>query len=467
MAAHSPPPSRLAALTHPSALQRLLLVTVLFAATFAALRVVLAYRALELGASAAQIGILAAAFSFLPMFVAVSSGRVIDRRGARGMLVVGLSLTVVATAGAVFAPGLVLLGIAHVVLGLGQLWLTIASQSMVTELVPESRFTAGFASLTLLVSVGQAAGTPLIGLVLGGVAAGGFGSSGSGGADPAGAAGAASAASGVAAHTIPALWVCFVVLLIALPFAFSLPRRADEGRSKADAAAEKAKRLPAWTLLRRPGMAAAALSSLVVLAGIELIISYLPVIGEATGMSPLAVSILVAVRPLASIVSRLWLPQLVDRFNPAWMLVGNPLLTTPALFVLAFVHSPWVMAPLLALIGFWWGLAQPLTMTWVTRIAPARDRSTALSMRLTANRLGQVSVPVAAGALAGALGPGSVFAVVGVLSGLSLATMSRSLRRELRAGLGREAWDSGGGRSESGAEPGSEANSTAGPEPKG
>ena len=178
-----------------------------------------------------------------------------------------------------------------------------------------------------------------------------------------------------------------------------------------------------------------------VLGGIELIISYLPLIGEATGLSPLAVSLLVAVRPLASIISRLWLPRLVERFNPAWMLVGNPLLTTPALFVLAFAHSPWVMAPLLALIGFWWGLAQPLTMTWVTRIAPARDRSTALSMRLTANRLGQVSVPVAAGALAAALGPGSVFAVVGALSGVSLATMVRSLRRELRGGLGREAWD--------------------------
>lgn len=435
MSSATPPPSRRARFGRPTALQRLLIVTVLFAATFAALRVVLAYRALELGASAVQIGILAAAFSFLPMFVAVSSGRVIDRRGARGMLVVGLTLTVLSTAGAVFSPNLGLLGLAHVVIGLGQLWLTIASQSMVTELVPESRFTSGFASLTLLVSVGQAFGSPLIGLVLGGIGSGGLGAAGP---EPAG---TTDLGVSVSAHTTPALWVCFVVLAIALPIALTLPRRVDKERSPEDAAAEKSKRLSAWTLLRRRGMAPAALSSLVVLAGIELIISYLPVIGEDTGLSPLAVSLLVAVRPLASIISRLWLPQLVERFNPAWMLVGNPLLTTPALFILAFVHSPWVMAPLLALIGFWWGLAQPLTMTWVTRIAPARDRSTALSMRLTANRLGQVSVPVAAGALAGALGPGSVFAVVGALSGVSLATMARSLRRELRGGLGREAWD--------------------------
>lgn len=441
MSSATPPPSRRARFGRPTALQRLLIVTVLFAATFAALRVVLAYRALELGASAVQIGILAAAFSFLPMFVAVSSGRVIDRRGARGMLVVGLTLTVVSTAGAVFSPNLGLLGLAHVVIGLGQLWLTIASQSMVTELVPESRFTSGFASLTLLVSVGQAAGTPLIGLVLDGLGSGGFGAVGAAPADAADAPVAVGAS--VAAHTTPALWACFVVLAVALPIALTLPRRANHFRSAEDAAAENSKRLSAWTLLRRRGMAAAALSSLVVLGGIELIISYLPLIGEATGLSPLAVSLLVAVRPLASIISRVWLPRLVERFNPAWMLVGNPLLTTPALFVLAFAHSPWVMAPLLALIGFWWGLAQPLTMTWVTRIAPARDRSTALSMRLTANRLGQVSVPVAAGALAVALGPGSVFAVVGALSGMSLATMARSLRRELRGGLGREAWDAG------------------------
>ena len=44
--------------------------------------------------------------------------------------------------------------------------------------------------------------------------------------------------------------------------------------------------------------------------------------------------------------------------------------------------------------------------------SPAAARATAISLRLTANRLGQFLIPLGAGIVAGALGIGSVFAVM-------------------------------------------------------
>src|SRR5690606_38062689 len=73
--------------------------------------------------------------------------------------------------------------------------------------------------------------------------------------------------------------------------------------------------------------------------------------------------------------------------------------------------------------GFALGLCQPLTMAWVATQTAADRRGTAMSVRLTANRLGQVSVPAAAGLMAGFAGTAGVFWVVGgaiVATGLAV-----------------------------------------------
>jgi len=48
-------------------------------------------------------------------------------------------------------------------------------------------------------------------------------------------------------------------------------------------------------------------------------------------------------------------------------------------------------------------------MTLVVQFVPEHARATALGVRLTGNRLGQVAAPAAAGAIAGSAGAGSVF----------------------------------------------------------
>lgn len=65
-------------------------------------------------------------------------------------------------------------------------------------------------------------------------------------------------------------------------------------------------------------------------------------------------------------------------------------------------------------------------MTTVVQAAPAGARSTALALRLTGNRLGQVAAPAAAGLVAGVAGVAAPFVMLGALLLLSSAVAVRS-----------------------------------------
>lgn len=79
-------------------------------------------------------------------------------------------------------------------------------------------------------------------------------------------------------------------------------------------------------------------------------------------------------------------------------------------------HVPLLLAAMVAA-GLGLGLGQPLTLTWVASAAPRHFRGAALGVRVAGNRLAQLAVPGAAGALAGGLGIGAAFvAVAGLLS---------------------------------------------------
>lgn len=108
--------------------------------------------------------------------------------------------------------------------------------------------------------------------------------------------------------------------------------------------------------------------------------------------------------------------------SPLLGLLGRrALLTTSCLLAgllcagVALPVSVPVLAVMLAVLGFCLGVGQPLSMTTVVRAAPDRARSTALALRLTGNRLGQVAAPAAAGLIAGAVGVAAPFALLGVL----------------------------------------------------
>lgn len=385
----------------PAPLVRLFIATVLINGAYDAARVAISYRVLALGGDAVAVGLVASSFALLPMLVALSFGRLVDRRGSWGVLGAGAAVSAAAVALAAVSPTIAVLAAANAAMGLGQVMTLIGAQGFVMELTERSRHVNGFAMFTLAVSVGQTLGTPAMGLLL----RSGRGDDGT-------------------VATGPGLAVMAVAIAVALPFCLSLPRNARRSGQASRAAAAS---MP--TLVRRTGMVPSIFAALIVVTGFDLITAYMPVVGESVGLSALTVSLLVATRSIFSMISRAAMPLVLRRASQRAILIASPVVTTPAVLVLGLSGEAAVLWGCLAVIGFFWGMNQPVTMNWVTAAAPSGDRAAALSLRLTGNRAAQVLIPLGAGALAGVAGPGSVFLLSGALTATSAVTTTTSLHR--------------------------------------
>src|SRR5699024_1049337 len=200
-----------------------------------AARVAISYLVLALGGDAVAVGLVASRFALLPMLVALSFGRLVDRRCSWGVLGAGAAVSAAAVALAAVSPTIAVLAAANAAMGLGQVMTLIGAQGFVMELTERSRHVNGFAMFTLAVSVGQTLGTPAMGLLL----RSGRGDDGT-------------------VATGPGLAVMAVAIAVALPFCLSLPRNARRSGQASRAAAAS---MPA--LVRRTGMVPSIFAALI------------------------------------------------------------------------------------------------------------------------------------------------------------------------------------------------------------
>jgi MFS family permease len=357
------------------------------------LRPTISYRAIEIGIDSTTIGLLAGTYTLLPLVVAIQMGRASDRLGERRLMVAG-------NVGMVLAGGVLLLAgrsftgliVASILLGVAHLGTAIGQQSTVAQLVPRSRLSAGYAYYTLTGSLGQALAPGLIAL---------FGAS----------------------QTIPDTQAIFAVtiglLCVALVVPVFLPRDAPRAPRSETAGGS------VGTLLRIRGLPSAVVISGIVLAAIDVFTVYLPVLGAERGYTAGLVSLLLVIRAVASVVSRILLEPLELRFGANRLLLGTVLLAFGVMAVLPAVTSVPALAVLMVPLGLGLGLAQPITMAWIAAIAPVGVRGRAMSLRLTGNRLAQTLIPVIAGSVAGPLGMRGVLWTVALFLAGAAASASR------------------------------------------
>lgn len=360
------------------------------------LRPITSYKLLALDAGPVTIGITTAAYAILPLLAALWLGRLSDRMSSlRLMLISGVVALSIGGAGLALLPSVVGIAAASAVLGLGHLAFTVAGQTSIARTAPDDRLDAGFGWFTASYSVGQMAGPLLGGLLVGSQSVTG-------------------SPEGLARIEL-ALWVGAGLTLAALlPVALrSRSAVLRPGRPDGDAP-----RASVTSVVRTPGVAPQMVASLGLLAMLDILTAFLPVVGEQAGVAPAVVGVLLAVRGGASIFSRVVLPWLVRRFARPDLLKASLLCSAIALAVPPLVmEHVWLAALLLAIGGFFLGLGQPLTMSMITTAVPASWRGSALAVRLMANRVGQVGMPLAAGAVAAPLGPAAaIWMACGVLA---------------------------------------------------
>ncbi|GAA3741394.1 MFS family permease [Spinactinospora alkalitolerans] len=375
---------------------RIIIHGTLFHGALSTLRPVISYRALEMGLAPGWLGVFSAALSLVPLFVAIPIGRWVDLHDERPVYLAGSAFLTASAFGLTYAYSTWAIIVCSIGAGIGLILAMVAAQAMVANRSPRASFDTRFGMFALAGSAGQLLGP----LALSALAA----------TDPATLTVPAFIGTGIAATGS-------LIALIGMPAPQPRPQRS--GGTPAPG------RHRPVDVLRAPGVTPAIASSLIVLASIDMIIVYLPALGEERGIGATTVSLLLAVRAAASVVSRAFLGIAVARRGRHSVLVTSLAVSAVSVAVLTAPLSPWALAIALAVAGLGLGIGQPLTMAWVADAAAPEARGTAMALRMSGNQLGQTTLPLLAGALAGGIGVAAVFATFGA----GLAAIAASLRR--------------------------------------
>ncbi|HKU45492.1 MAG TPA: MFS transporter [Burkholderiales bacterium] len=355
-------------------------------------KVAVALFALELGAGAGAVGVLAALFATFPLLLAVHAGRISDRFGVRVPMVCG-SLTMAAgLVIAFFTRSVPLLFLCPALIGLGHIFFHVSIHNLVGSLGAAAERTRNFSTFALGSSVAAFIGPSLAGFAI----------------DLAGFTTTFLILAGVSA-----LSGLFVLLHRRL-----IPAHA---RHEAEESAKSA-----FDLLAIPGLRRTLIMSGVTLTGIELFNFYLPIYGRSIGLSASAIGVILSSYAVAGFIVRSVMHRLAQRYTEVGVLTGSLFVAALTYLALPALAAGWLLAAAAFSLGLALGSAQPLTIILTYNHAPAGRSGEALGMRIMANKVTQIAVPLAFGGFGAAMGAIPVFVATGVfLLGAGMVSLKR------------------------------------------
>ncbi|PZU37569.1 MAG: hypothetical protein DI573_11345 [Microbacterium sp.] len=359
-------------------------------ASWVGVRIMMGYRALELGGGALLLAIVAASFAVPTIAAALPAGRLSDRVGGSVIAFTGLVIACIGAAIAVFVPqSIPQLIVTTLIIGFGHLFVTVGQQTFVAHASRTGSADSGFGTLTAAASLGQLIGPPAVTLAM-------------------------TLASSTPHRISIGISVCLAFTALALPLVLLL-RSSDVGRKSVRR--NGSRRTPLADVMRAPELWRALTASGAVLVTVDLLYTFVPLWAVSRDITPLTVGLLLALRAAVSVLSRLGLGRLVDRFGRRTLLLSAMGIGAIGLIALPFADQ-WTAIPVMIAMGIGLGLPQPLTMAWTIAITPAGAHGAALGLRLTANRAAQVAIPLLVGLIAAPIGLVGIFwANAAVLAG--------------------------------------------------
>ena len=359
-------------------------------------RPVTSYKLILLGWGETEIGLATAAYALLPLFLALPFGRMQSRlKSPRNFVALGIVILAAGAAYLALTGEVVQLMIASAVLGVGHLMFTIGGQSMIARRSRGIDMDANFGWFTASFSVGQMVGPLLSGVILGGTS---LTETQAGGAD-------------LTFSINLALWIGAVTSIVAVPILYTLRTNVRPITQTQDLVVVDPETKPsAINILKLRGIASHMFAALALLAILDILVAFMPLVGEDAGVSPLVIGALLAVRGGTSVLSRIFIRPLSAQYSRNTLVLVALLVSAVAIALVpaAVGLGPWGIAAAFLFMtvgGFTLGVGQPMTMTLISQGVPRSWRSPALALRLMGNRIGQVVLPLAASVVAGPVGP--------------------------------------------------------------
>lgn len=349
----------------------MLLLAVALVANIAATgsRVAVPLLAVKLEASSMEVGVILAGYAVVPMFIAISIGRWVDRVGTRLPLLVSTAGLGTGLLLPWLLPSIWALGACTALVGVFMAVIYICMQHGAGALSDASSRMRIFSQLSVAQSGASLFGPPLSGALIDA-----FGH------------GAAFLAMGLIA-----------LALLAAIAAFS--RLLPHGSRHHDAAPRNIRDLLGLRRVRHALM----ISSLAPV-GWELLLFFVPLHGARLGLSASAIGLIVTTFALSVVAIRMAAPW-ISRYADEWGLIAGAMGAAGLMFLLfPFTRSATEMMILAMVFGFAGGISQPLTVSIVYAASPPGRQAEVIGMRSTALNLMQTAAPLSLGMLSASIG---------------------------------------------------------------
>jgi MFS family permease len=353
-------------------------------------KVVVSLLALGLGASQFTVGVLAAFYALVPLLLGVYSGRLADTVGMRMPMLIGAACTGFAMLIGFIFPSLAGLFAVSLLMGAGFVLFNVSIQNLAGGFGrPESR-ARNFSLLSIGYSVSAFFGPTFAGFSI-----------------------------DYAGH---AATFGFFALFPLIPIGVLI---ANDRVTRIAAPASAPDERSTLALLADGPLRRVIITSGLCVAANELFAFYLPVYGHSIGLSASTTGIVLGTYALAAFVTRFMLPVLLRRLGTERVMVSFMLLAAAAFVFLPFTAQAPLLMALAFVIGIGLGVAQPVLMMVSYERSPPGRTGEVTGLRLTANNVARVTIPLVSGALGALLGAAPVF----LLNALNLTLVSYIARK--------------------------------------
>lgn len=373
--------------------RRLLISSTFTQATMYVVRPFITYRAIEINAGATAIGLIGAIYALFPVLLALKFGSWVGKYGEGKFLVVGNLSLVFSCTSLLFTHNVIALAAATAFAGLSHLALMVGGQTMVALRTPKENYNKLFGYYTFSASLGHTFGPVIAGLLAG------------------------SLANGMPRNSNNAF--IFAILLSSFALFPTWKWRNDAPTVKA-AEEQSNTWSAAKSMLSRKEISLAVFISLAISSTLDLLVIFLPLLGKERAIDPAIIGLIISLRAVGSMGSRLILGVVTKHIKDRTLLLATTLISMLACIGMVYTNTAWILGLLVFIAGFASGFGQPLTMSLISLRTKPDERALAVSARLTGNRLGQFLLPVGAGLLANGAGVGAVFWSMAALLGASL-----------------------------------------------
>jgi len=331
------------------------------------------------GGSPAMVGIVAASSAVLPLALGVWTGAGADALGPRRMSVAGALGLAACTVLIAAAPNLGVLIVGTAIAGLANNVLILASQTSVAQASRPQDRDHNFGFFAFSVSIGQVLG-PLVGGILADVFS-----------------------------LRSALYLCAAFGVVPCLFALGLPgARSRPDHDDGVLRAERAYRA-AWSLARRPDLSFVLWIAFVIIFAWSIKSSFYPLYLQSVGLSKSSIGLVFSCLGAGSLVVRPLVGAAASRFGRKRLLLRAVMVATVAIGVIPFLTRFAPLAVAAVITGMAWGFTQPLTMSLVAGSVGPTERGLALGVRMTSNRLAEVTSPILFATLVAVAGLRSAF----------------------------------------------------------